>query len=204
MYVQYGCGLSAPKGWVNYDSSPSLLISKIPLIRIFFNSYLPPFPSNVKYGDIVKGLNIERNSCQGIYASHVLEHLALEDFRRAIKNTFFILANGGLFRLVVPDLELAINKYYESTMPERSYEFLLDTSLGIIKREKGIVGSFRTLLGSSVHLWMWDYISLSRELNNAGFKKIRRAAFNDSFDQKFKEVEDAGRFNNALAVECTK
>lgn len=204
MYIQYGCGLSAPNGWENYDSSPSLIISKIPLVRLLLNRYIPPFPSNIKYGDIVKGLKLNKNSCKGIYASHVLEHLALEDFRIALRNTYLILAKGGLFRMVVPDLEWAITKYCASTKPDKSYEFMQDTYLGIPKREKGMIGILRNILGNSVHLWMWDYTSLSTELITAGFKDIRRATLNDSVDQKFKEVEDAGRFTNALAVECTK
>ena len=51
---------------------------------------------------------------------------------------------------------------------------------------------------------MWDYESLSEELKKAGFANIRRANFNDSIDTKFKEVEDPGRFTNALAIECKK
>jgi predicted SAM-dependent methyltransferase len=204
MYIQYGCGLSAPKGWVNYDSSPSLIISKIPLLRIVLRKHIPLFPSNVKYGDIVKGLKLEKSSCQGIYASHVLEHLSLTDLRIALKNTYNLLVKDGIFRLVVPDLEWSINKYYKSNLPDRSYEFLQDTHLGIIKREKGITGAFRNILGNSIHLWMWDYESLRNELKNAGFINIRRAEFNDSVDQNFKKVEDAGRFVNALAFECKK
>lgn len=204
MYIQYGCGLSAPKGWINYDASTSLIISKIPVLRSLLKNHVPKFPPNVKYGDIVKGIKLEKESCKGIYASHVLEHLALEDFQKAISNTYILLSKQGIFRLVVPDLEWAINKYYKSKTPDRSYEFLRDTNLGIIKRERGIMGVLRNILGNSLHLWMWDYVSLSNELKKAGFTKIRRAEFNDSTDAKFKEVEDAERFFNALAIECTK
>ena len=31
-YVQYGCGLSAPNEWINFDVSPTLRIQKIPII----------------------------------------------------------------------------------------------------------------------------------------------------------------------------
>ena len=29
-YVQYGCGFTVGKGWVNYDNSPSLWLSRLP------------------------------------------------------------------------------------------------------------------------------------------------------------------------------
>jgi len=50
---------------------------------------------------------MREESCRGVYASHVLEHLALDEFHRAIENTMRILEKGGVFRLVVPDLEWA-------------------------------------------------------------------------------------------------
>ena len=79
-----------------------------------------------------------------------------------------------------------------------------NTHLGLEKRERGFIGTFRNKIGQSTHLWMWDYASLKTELENTGFKDIRRAYFNDSSDAKFKEVEDEGRFINCLAIECIK
>ena len=96
MYIQYGCGLSAPENWKNFDSSPTLRLQKVPLLGKLVNK--TPFPSKVIYGDIVKGLpGIKDNSCDGVYCSHVLEHLSLEDFRIALRNTLNILKPGGYF-----------------------------------------------------------------------------------------------------------
>ena len=69
------------------------------------------FPANVEYGDIVKGLPVPTGSCRGIYSSHVLEHLALNDLRKALRETHRLLAEGGTFRLVVPDLEHEARTY---------------------------------------------------------------------------------------------
>ena len=203
-YVQYGCGLSAPKGWINFDSSPSLIIGKIPVLKNLFKKHIPPFPTNVKYGNIVKGLPINNDSCKAVYASHVLEHLALEDFRIALNNTYNILTKGGVFRLVVPDLEWCIKEYQANLLEIRSYKFMENAHLGLLKRERGLIASLRNMLGQSTHLWMWDYTSMKLELEKAGFKNIRRASFNDSSELKFKDVEDEGRFINCLAIECTK
>ena len=65
LYVQYGCGLSAPVGWQNFDASPTLRLQKIPLIGKLVRKV--DFPSNVLYGDIVKGLpGIAPQSCDGV------------------------------------------------------------------------------------------------------------------------------------------
>src|SRR4028118_1140902 len=95
-YVQYGCGLWAPKEWINYDVSPTLRIQKIPFIgRLVKRQLNARFPTNVFYGDIVTGLPLRPNSCDGLYCSHTLEHLTLQDFRIALKNSHKILKRGG-------------------------------------------------------------------------------------------------------------
>lgn len=207
-YVQYGCGLSAPKEWSNFDVSPTLRIQKTPIIgAILKNRLNTTFPSNVLYGDILKGLPVAENSCDGLYCSHTLEHFSLEDFRLALKNSFKVLKKGGIFRCVVPDLEGAARKYlhdFDNGDNQASINFLRSTILGLKKRPRGAKGFLSTFLGNSAHLWMWDYKSLSEELKNAGFSQIRNCKFNDSRDEMFKYVEDPNRFENAVAIECVK
>ena len=209
LYVQYGCGLSAPEKWVNYDISPTLRLQRIPVIGSFIRSRSGTvFPLNVRYGDIVKGLPVSTGSCQGVYCSHTLEHLSLQDFRTALKNTYHILKPGGIFRCVVPDLEDAAREYIKSLdngNGQASMKFIEhDTMLGIIHRPRGIKQLLVSYWGNSKHLWMWDYPSLAAELKDAGFQNIRRCSFNDCADKMFNEVEDEGRFYHAVAVECSK
>lgn len=94
-YVQYGCGWSAPSDWQNFDASPTLRFERLPLIGQLYTKNQTRFPENVEYGDIVKGLPINLESCKGVYCSHVLEHLSLDGFRIALRNTFQILQRGG-------------------------------------------------------------------------------------------------------------
>jgi hypothetical protein len=62
----------------------------------------------------------------------------------------------------------------------------------------------RSRFGNSQHLWMWDYNSLTKELDDCGFVKIRRAQFGDSSEPMFKDVEDLDRWEGCLGVECRK
>ena len=95
IYVQYGCGLSAPKEWTNFDVSPTLRIQKTPIIGTVLKRHLNTFfPPNVIYGDIIKGLPIDENSCDGLYCSHTLEHLSLQDLRQALRNSIKIMKKG--------------------------------------------------------------------------------------------------------------
>jgi len=206
MYIQFGCGLSAPTNWINFDSSPTLRLQKIPLFGTLVKKV--KFPSNILYGDIIKGLpNIKENSCDGIYCSHVLEHLSLNDCKYALSTTFSLLKSGGIFRCVLPDLEFNINNYIANKSdknPEAALHFMQNTMLGIENRPKGFKNKIIASFGNSHHLWMWDKLSLQKELKKVGFEKIRVCEYNDSTDVNFKTVEDENRFYGAIAFECIK
>lgn len=205
-YVQYGCGWSAPVGWRNFDASPTLRYERLPLVGKLYtkNKTLSRFPKNVEYGDIVHGLPVLDNSCRGVYCSHVLEHLSLNDFRAALRNTHRILVEGGTFRLVLPDLEQIIKAYVNSTSPDAAIIFMKQTALGREVRSRGVKGLIFEWAGNSRHLWMWDYKSIKLELENAGFRNVSRAQYGDGSDDMFNGVEEKSRWVDCLGVECQK
>jgi hypothetical protein len=203
-YVQFGCGFSAPAGWLNFDASPTLHFERLPLLGRIYTRNSRRFPADVRYGDIVKGLPVTADSCRGIYCSHILEHLALSDLDAALKNVFKYLAPDGTFRLVLPDLKRLAQDYVANDDPRASFKFMEDSYLGMKTRPRGFTGFVRSWLGNSAHLWMWDERSLGLKLQEHGFREIRRAAFGDAEDHKFNEVEAAERFENCLAMQCRK
>ena len=158
-YLQYGCGWWAPKGWRNFDASPTLRFERLPLIGWLYTRNSQRFPENVEYGDIVKGL---------------------------------------------PDLEHMVNRYIDDRSESAAHTFMTDTGLGALKRDRSLRGFVVSYMGNSKHLWMWDFKSIAAELSRAGFTGIRRAAFGDSPDAAFSEVEEKDRWENCLGVECRR
>jgi hypothetical protein len=79
-----------------------------------------------------------------------------------------------------------------------------DSYLGVQEQQGGAAGVMKLIFGRSAHLWMWDYKNMARELEAVGFTAIRRAQFHDNSDPRFQEVEDYGRWENCLGVECKK
>lgn len=204
MYVQYGCGLSAPSGWRNFDASPTLVLQRLPVIGGLVKRKLVRFPNAVEYGDVTKRLPLDTMSCEGVYCSHVLEHLALADLRRALRETFRILKPGGVFRLVVPDLELLARSYVADQHESAAITFVRSTILGKEERSRSLAAFLRDWFGNSSHLWMWDYRGLAAELRSVGFVDIRRAQFGDSSDPRFNEAEDESRWRDSLGIESRR
>lgn len=198
IYVQFGCGLSCPDGWLNFDASPTLRAQRLPLIGRLLVGGPVVFPPAVRFGDIVKGLPVADGSASGVYASHVLEHLSRADFSTALDNTFRMLRPGGLFRLVVPDLEARARLYLARSADPQANDWFMEVShLGELGRETGVVALLRAALGNLRHLWMWDERALRAALERHGFVKARRCAFGDCGDVAFRAVERADRFHDA-------
>lgn len=204
IYVQYGCGFSAPAGWLNYDASPTLRFERLPILGRLYSRNARRFPDNVRYGDIVRGLPHAPDSCRGIYCSHVLEHLAYEDCLTGSRNTLGYLRPGGTFRLVLPDFEKLVRAYLANTSEAPAKWFMQVSGLGRVRRPRGLKELIVSWLGNSAHLWMWDEKSMASALREIGFRKIRRAAFGDADDPKFREVEESVRFEDCLAMDCSK
>lgn len=198
LYVQYGCGQCAPDGWINFDASPRLFLERIPGLQILIHSTVGTlFPANVLRGDITKGLPIADSSASAVYCSHVLEHLPREELPLALRNTFRLLKPGGVFRLVVPDLQWRAARYLTSAANGKSDaadEFMNSCGLGKKKRPARLIDYARERFGKSAHLWMYDFDGLRNLLEDAGFASVRRVAFGDSGDPLFASVEDRGRF----------
>jgi Methyltransferase domain len=206
-YVQYGCGVSCPHLWVNFDASPRLWLQRLPIVGLAFQRGPVVFPKNVRYGNIVKGLPVSDGSADGVFASHILEHLSLEDCRIALRNTFRMLKSGGTFRLVVPDLASLVRFYLarvERGDPESCHWLMRVMDLGLERRQRGLKSLIIATFGNGKHCWMWDAQSLSTELERIGFVEIRRWEFGDSPDKLFNLVEEKHRIVGACALEARK
>jgi predicted SAM-dependent methyltransferase len=207
-YVQFGCGTCAPQSWRNFDAGPAFWLQKnFPFLKsALVKRGFPAYPRNIEFGDVIKGLPIAPGSAKAVYSSHVLEHMALEEFRLAIRNVYRYLRAGGVFRMVLPDLEYLARAYLGDSRVNAASHFMHDSCLGEEKLVRGLRGLPRMLFGRSKHFWMWDYKAISPELADAGFVKIRRARIGDSPDARFRDVEeiDPGRWQNCLGVQCEK
>lgn len=203
-YVQYGCGLSCPEGWENFDASPTLRFERLPLVGRLYTKNAARFPAGVRYGDIVRGLPVPDGSCEGVYASHVVEHLSLADARTALRNSLKLLRPGGRFRVIVPDLRALTRSYLDDPSPEACSRFMEKSLLGRRGGDGGWQALAGRILGNGAHLWFWDEPGLTAELRAAGFAEVRPAKPGDSGDPLFDRVEDPARFVDAVALQARR
>jgi len=203
-YLQYGSGFAHSPSFLSFDASPTLRFERLPLVGRLYTRNAQRFPAEIHFGDIVRGLPVPEARFKGVYCSHILEHLTLGDFRIALRNTQRYLRPGGVFRLVMPDLEHYARTYLADGSADASFGFLRSLHMRLEVPRKGFRGFLVEFLGKEQHQWMWDYRSAERELREAGFTDIRRAQFGDSADPVFSELEVEGRWTNCLGIECRR
>src|SRR5438874_10391148 len=117
--IHLGCGLITPPGWIHVDGSLNARLAKHPWIRRALHSLslLPadkmevPWDSKVLIHDVRKPLPFANDSASAIYASHILEHLYLEEGRALLGECLRVLAGGGVLRIVVPDVHSIVREY---------------------------------------------------------------------------------------------
>lgn len=219
LFVQYGCGLSQPDNWLNFDSTPSLFVARIPLSKHLAklalkytdinnsSTFSPPralqiirniIETKAIYGDITKGLPIHLKSSSQVYASHVIEHLPFCSAKLALINTLKILEPGGCFRLVVPNLSFYINKYISSNQANAAISFCIETGMGT----EVWPNIFSRMRGDSHHL-MYDSKALQYLLDSIGFSSVREAKYGDSvFDFSAVENPDRWCYPENIGFEC--
>lgn len=102
----------------------------------------------------------------------------------------------------------AIARSYIKSVEEGNSEaciaFVKNTIMGTEVRPRGFKAFIQSFFGNANHLWMWDTLSMQKELKDAGFSSIRKCEFDDSEDEMFKLVENKDRFAGSIAFECRK
>lgn len=184
--LNLGCGDTAPKGWINCDSSWNAQISKIPGLNSLFRKMglvgNSKWPGNIRYLSLKKPFPWKDNSVDCVYASHVLEHLGKSAAENFMKEARRVLKKNGALRIVVPDLFYHAKKYIENFSQGRpaAEEFLGVQHLGLpdcgaLKSAYNIITGFPCL-----HKTMYDRMTLEAFFQKYGFAVIQTASYGQS------------------------
>ncbi|HKY59073.1 MAG TPA: methyltransferase domain-containing protein [Aeromicrobium sp.] len=151
--------------------------------------------------DLRKGIPFADQSVDGVYHSHLLEHLDREAVPTFLAEVKRVLKPGGVHRIVVPDLERDARAYlasleaalagrvspaeHESSVHTLIEQMVRKEAWGTSQRaavrrrvENVVLGDARER--GETHQWMWDRVSLPAELVAAGFRDPRVTSFDTS------------------------
>lgn len=171
------CGPIYHEGWVNMDISPA---HKTDIL-----------------GDVLQ-THFDDNTWDAIYGCHGLEHLRYsEDVVECLNRFYRWLKSGGILRISVPNLELAVNAYV--TIGDLKFLYSPDFKGYYYKDCKAERLNF--FVKAWEHTICFDFELLSSLFADAGFKNIQQKKPNESLIPGF--CYDR-MLSESLYIEATK
>jgi SAM-dependent methyltransferase len=209
--LNIGCGPSGQiQGFVNIDNSPSILLSKIPFLKLLLyrvgliaEHHYKANWSNVLKKDVSRGLPYGDQSVAKIYSSHFIEHIPKEKGFRFLQECHRVLKTGGVMRLVVPDLLFHAQLYVENTKE------LIERSL--LPGDRSVHDNFlETIYGAYLnnkrygarHCYMYDLPTLVSLLRKVGFRAIKKYSYKKGDDDELPYYDS--RPEDSLHLETRK
>ena len=152
MKLHIGCGNRIFDGWINLDIDDK---------------------RGVDIVDDALTLNkIDDNSCDIIYACHVLEHFGRKEVYEVLNNWYSKLKKGGILRLSVPNFEILCLRYLETQDIEEV------TGL--------IVGGQKDKY--DYHKIIFDKIKITNLLLSVGFNKVKSWNWREVEHSKYDDI----------------
>lgn len=179
--INVGCGQSPTPGWLNYDNSLAVLLSRYPLAYGILSrlrlldagniSYIEYCRKNsIKYAHAAKRIPHAASSVSVVYSSHMLEHLERRRAGLFIAECHRVLAPGGTLRLALPDFDKLVVRYLD----DKDVDAFLEACQFDLERPGTFSGRLRRLLMPwRNHHWMYNGQSLVRLLEAHGFVNVR-------------------------------
>lgn len=199
--LNLGSGFLALNDWINYDNSILVKLNKlIPVKYLAKAGLLPPMYltvkfANVKICNLKKGIPHKDSSVDCIYTSHFLEHLYRYQAIEILKECHRVLKPDGILRVSVPDVEKLrsiLNTDHFCTWFYPEYLNMQKPTFMMLVKE----------LFLRHHKWMYDYWTMAKIINEAGFKRVSQKKHGES------EIEDAKKLDtypeHSLFVEARK
>ena len=223
--LHLGCGLNVVEGWLNVDGSWNARLAKYPRLRraLAAAHVIPRESAKVEWRgdlrilDVREPLPLATGSYDAIYASHLLEHLYLDDAARLLRECYRVLRAGGVLRLVVPDLKAIVREYNGELPFHNSSEWGSMTSADRMNRRllfrgpsppKGniLLRVYAALKDFQTHKWMYDAESLVAHVRSVGFEEAAERGFLESRIPDIDRIEHPGRVlgGEGICVEAVK
>ncbi len=162
--------------------------------------------------DVRKPLPFQDNSIHAIYASHLLEHLYLEEAKRLLKECFRILQPGGILRMVVPDLRAIVLEYMGEKILSKPSDNIkaanpadrLNRRLAFRVPDPSANGILYRIYNATKdfhsHKWMYDADSLIMYFEQADFVDVHQSGFRQSLIEGIEEIEESERVLHGAGI----
>lgn len=210
--VNFGCGMTPTKGWLNFDNSFSIkLASYISIVNLMFKfgvisqknyEYIKFCRLNdIYWADVRKGIPLPDNSVDVVYTSHMIEHLDNREVDLFLKEVRRLLIKGGVLRIVVPDFRKLVQSYLKNQDADK---FMVASGMAV-SNPSSLFGRLKLcFFGLRHHLWMYDSRSLSKLLETHDFDRVLVMRPGQTSIKDPGSLDLSERFGQSLYIEAIK
>jgi predicted SAM-dependent methyltransferase len=198
--INLGSGLEVAPGWINVDASFNAVIARWPRRLQTLGFELSGYKHNVErdeyvrrlqsnlfvHADLTRPLPFASASADFIFSSHVLEHLTRAQGLALVTEAHRILRPGGIIRVAVPDLDIAIALHATGKTREMLDHYFY-------RPESGRLAEHRS---------MYNYALLAELLREAGFATVERREYRQGTTPDLVLLDN--RPEESLFVEASK
>jgi SAM-dependent methyltransferase len=205
--LNLGCGTKTSSACVNIDWSLTVRLVSNPILRACASRLLNADQmkkvrrlDKVLAYNLRKGIPLPAETADGVYHSHVLEHIDRDAVMKFLVEIKRVMKQGAIHRIVVPDLRRLAQEYLEDfsddlgTVDWRVHDSRVASMIEQMVRRKSAavlgLGPVRQKIETLIfgdargrgetHQWMYDQISLAGMLGEAGFREIRQVDYKTS------------------------
>ena len=208
--VNIGCGTTPIDGWLNFDNSLSVRLSRLPIPEFVLprngSSMSLQFlrtakQKKIKWADATKLIPLKNESVEVLYSSHMIEHLDRNEARAFLREAHRVLMPEGLIRIAAPDLNILVTSYLEDQNADR----FIEKTLLAAEKSRTLRSRLKLLLlGARHHHWMYDGASLTSLLAASGFKDVAALPAGETRIQNPGPLDLRERYDESIYVEAIK
>ncbi|HUF09765.1 MAG TPA: methyltransferase domain-containing protein [Rhodothermales bacterium] len=120
--------------------------------------------------DLLYGLPFADGAVPNIFTSHFLEHLTRTEAEALMADCYRVLRKGGMIRICVPDLDVAVQKISSALVAYREGDVRLIVEY-VTSSQSDYLGPY------SFHKWMYNFGEMRDLLDEYGFRNITQQCF---------------------------
>ena len=209
MFINLGCGPGKLEAlqYENYDSSRKLLLSKlhVPEKFLYHPSKEAVWDTRAKFRNVLN-LNFTNDTVDGVYSSHLLEHLYYEDALSLINKIYCFLKPGGIVRFALPDYDNFVDEYISQRLvnPVDAIKTFENRLLSHSPARPTITTRLRDYVLGNLHTHKWHptFPLVKDALNSVGYSTVERKSFRESTLPQMELLES--RNDNTFFIEAMK
>lgn len=175
--LQLGAGNNILPGWFNTDYFPR---------------------PDISFMDVTKTFPIPPTSFKFIFTEHHIEHISYKDAVFMLKECYRILKPGGIIKIDTPDLYNSLRFYMDENLnngefADHSNEYLYSGFYSAVNfipvDDYSKAHEVNNMFYNYEHKFIYDFESLKRVLQHAGFINIKDCSQQDSAYPEFQNIK---------------